>query len=164
MLPWAAVLGAIGPQHTELLSYQPTTHHGHAVAIFHPGEKLNADPPQPYTFHNHPYHFYNHPPVAAYKLNKLLYDLRFKPSLRMRAFHDVTSIALEYGLSKEHAAALQETFMFQHIDSDKPGQDADPLARVGAHPIGALMAVHTLQQEKRTLSGVAPRLKEPALV
>jgi len=164
MLPWAAVLGAIGPQHTELLSYQPTTHHGHAVAIFHPGEKLNADPPRPYTFHNHPYHFYNHPPVAAYKLNKLLYDLRFKPSLRMRAFQDVTPIALEYGLSKEHAAALQETFMFQHLDSDKPGQDADPLSRVGAHPIGALMAVHTLQQEKRKLSGVAPHRKEPALV
>ena len=38
MLPWAAVLGAVGPQHTELLSYQPTTHHGHAVAVFHPGD------------------------------------------------------------------------------------------------------------------------------
>ncbi len=123
MLPWAAVLGAVGPQHMELLSYQATTHHGHAVAIFHPGEKLNADPPRPYTFHNHPYHFYNHPPLAAYKLNKLLYDLRFKPSLRMRAFHDVTPIAREYGLSKEHTAALQETFMFLHIDTaTNPGR------------------------------------------
>jgi 2,3-dihydroxyphenylpropionate 1,2-dioxygenase len=164
MLPWAAVLGAVGPQHTELLSYQPTTHHGHAVAVFHPGEKPNADAPQPYTFHNHPYHFYNHPPLAAYKLNKLLYDLRFKPSLRVRAFQDVTPIAAEYGLNPQHTAALQETFMFRHIDSDKPGQDADALARVGAHPIGALMAVHTLQQEKRKLSGTAPRVTEPALV
>ncbi len=156
MLPWAAVLGAVGPQHAELLSYQETTHHGHAVAIFRPGEKLNADPPQPYAFHNHPYHFYNHPPLAAYKLNKLLYDLRFKPSLRVRALQDVTVIAAEYGLSKEHTRALRETFLFLYINSDRPGQDADPLALVGAHPIGALMTVHTLQQEKRKLG-----VKEP---
>jgi len=164
MLPWAAVLGAVGPQHAELLSYQPTTHHGHAVAVFHPGEKPNADPPKPYTFHNHPYHFYNHPPLAAYKLNKLLYDLRFKPSLRVRAFQDIAPIAAEYGLSKEHTAALRETFTFSNIDSDKAGQDADPLARVGAHPIGALMAVHALQQEKRKLMATASRVVEPAFV
>ena len=163
MLPWAAVLGAVGPQHMELLSYQPTTHHGHGVAIFHPGEKLNADPPQPYRFHNHPYHFYNHPPLAAYRLNKLLYDLRFKPSLRLRAFQDVTPIAVEYGLSPQHIAALRETFLFRHIDTDKPGRDADPLAAVGAHPIGALMAVHTLQQEKRKLAGAAMRVQEAAI-
>jgi 2,3-dihydroxyphenylpropionate 1,2-dioxygenase len=165
MLPWAAVLGAVGPQHMELLSYQPTTHHGHAVGIFHAGAKPNADPPRPYTFHNHPYHFYNHPPLAAYKLNKLLYDLRFKPSLRVRAFQDVGPIAVEYGLSKEHTRALREAFTFEHIHTDKPGRDADPLSRVGAHPIGALMAVHALQQEKRKLiSASASRAAAPSLV
>ena len=164
MLPWAAVLGAVGPQYMELLSYQETTHHGHAVAVFHPGAKPNAAPPQPYTFHNHPYHFYNHPPLAAYKLNKLLYDLRFKPSLRVRAFQDVSAVAAEYGLSPEHTLAIEETFLFRHINGDKPGRDADPLAAVGAHPIGALMAIHTLQQEKRKLSAPVPRVKEPALV
>ena len=153
MLPWAAVLGAAGPQHMELLSYQPTTHHGHAVGIFHAGVKPNADPPQPYQFHNHPYHFYNHPPLAAYKLNKLLYDLRFKPALRLRAFSEVGPVAAEYGLSKEHTEALRASFAFTHILSDKPGEDADPLVRVGAHPVGALMAVHVLQQEKRKLEG-----------
>lgn len=164
MLPWAAVLGVVGPQHMELLSYQPTTHHGHAVAVFHPGEKLNADPPQPYQFHNHPYHFYNHPPLAAYRLNKLLYDLRFKPSLRLRAFQGVAPLANEYGLTSQQAAALEETFLFRHIDTEKPGRDADPLAAAGAHPIGALMAVHTLQQEKRKLSASsAPRAHEAAL-
>jgi aromatic ring-opening dioxygenase catalytic subunit (LigB family) len=163
MLPWAAVLGAAGPQHMELLSYQETAHHGHAVAIFHPGVKPGADLPQPYSFHNHPYHFYNHPPLAAYKLNKLLYDLRFKPSLRVRAFQDVKALAAEYGLSREHAAALEQTFAFEHIDSDKPAQDADPLSRVGAHPIGALMAVHTLQQEKRKVAGASPHYREPAI-
>ena len=99
---------------------------------FLPGEKLNADDPQPYTFHNHPYHFYNHPPLAAYKLNKLLYDLRFKASLRLRAFQDVGAVAAEYGLNRQQADALKETFQFQHLDSDKPGQDADPLVRGSA--------------------------------
>lgn len=163
MLPWAAVLGAVGPQHMELLSYQETTHHGHGVAIFHPGEKSNPDPPQTFQFHNHPYHFYNHPPVAAYRLNKLLYDLRFKPSLRLRAFRDVTPIAAEYGLNHRQTTALQETFMFRHIDTEKPGRDAEPLAAVGAHPIGALMAVHTLQQEKRKLLAAETRVQDPVL-
>jgi len=164
MLPWAAALGAIGQQHLELLSYQPTSHHGHAVVRFLPGEKPNADPPQTYTFHNHPYHFYNHPPMAAYKLNKLLYDLRFKASLRLRAFQDIGPIATEYGLTPRQAAALRETFEFRHISTDKPGQDADALVNAGAHPIGALMAVHGLQQEKRKLmAGVLP-LKEAVSV
>jgi len=151
MPPWAAVLGAVGPQNMELVSYQETAHHGHGVAIFHRGEKPHADPPCPYKFHNHAYHFYNHPPLAAYKLNKLLYDLRFKPSLRARAFQDVKPVAAEYGLSPEHTVALEETFLFRHLESDQPGRDAEPLTAVGAHPIGALMAVHTLQQEKRKL-------------
>jgi len=163
MLPWAAALGAVGQQHLELLSYQPTSHHGHAVVRFLPGEKPNADPPAPYTFHNHPYHFYNHPPLTAYKLNKVLYDLRFKPSLRLRAFQDIAAVAADYGLNAQQAAALRETFEFKHIGTDKPGQDADPLVNVGAHPIGALMAVHGLQQEKRKLLAGAP-MKEAVSV
>ena len=43
MLPWAAVLGAVGPQHMELLSYQPTTHHGHAVGDF-PSRRRSPTP------------------------------------------------------------------------------------------------------------------------
>ena len=74
----------------------------------------------------------------------------------MRAFQDVAPIAAEYGLSPQHTAALEETFTVQHIDTDKPGRDADAAAAVGAHPIGALMAVHTLQQEKRKLAAPIP--------
>lgn len=159
MLPWAPVLGALraqenGEQHMELLSYQETAHHGHAVAIFHPGEKkagFNQEvrPPQPYKFHNHPYHFYDHPSVAAYKLNKILYDSRYKPNLRLRMFENVDAVSAEYGLVPEDAAALREVFRFRHIDSDKPALDAEPLVNRGAHPVGALMAVHGLQQEQR---------------
>jgi hypothetical protein len=54
------VLGALGGQHMELLSYQPTSHHGHAVVQFHPGPKAGAiDLPAPYQFQNEPFHFYN---------------------------------------------------------------------------------------------------------
>jgi 2,3-dihydroxyphenylpropionate 1,2-dioxygenase len=149
MLPWALVLGAIGEQHLELLSYQPTTHHGHAVVRFHPGAKTGARPPQPYTFQNHPYHFYNHPPMAAFQLNKLLYDSRFKPHMRTRLLTDAATVAAEYQLNEAHTRALVRSLEFHHVDTDKPGQDADPLVEAGAHPIGALMAIHGLQQDQR---------------
>ena len=149
MLPWALALGAAGAQHLELLSYQPTSHHGHAVARFLPGLKANPEPPRSYEFHSHPYHFYNHPPLWAYKLNKLLYDSRFKPHLRERLLRDAAAVAAEYDLNQAQAHALEESLRFRHIDTEKPGQDADPLVEAGAHPIGALMAMHVLQHEKR---------------
>ena len=59
-----------------------------AVEVLQAGAKENPAPPETYTFQNHAYHFYNHPPLWAYKLNKLLYDSRFKASLRARLFED----------------------------------------------------------------------------
>ena len=153
MLPWAPVLGAVGKQHMEVLSYQETAHHGHAVVVFHPGEKADAKPPQPFKFHNHPYHFYDHPSVSAYKLNKVLYDSRYKPNLRLRMFENIEAVSAEYGLVPEDVAALRETFRFRHIDSGKPALDAEPLVTRGAHPVGALMAVPVLQQEQRRFHG-----------
>ena len=149
MLPWAVALGAIGQQHMELLSYQPTTHHGHAVARFHPGPAVNPKPPQPHQFHNHPFEFYKHPAISAYKLNKLLYDSRHRPQMRQKMLEDVDSVAKDYGLSPEHLNALHETFRFAHNGTSEPGKDADPLVNAGAHPVGALMAVHVLQAEHR---------------
>ena len=158
MLPWALALGAIGEQHLELLSYQPTSHHGHAVVRFRPGAKVNAEPAQPYTFQNHPYHFYNHPPLAAYKLNKLLYDSRFKTHMRVRLLQDPEKVAVEYGLDAIHTHALVQSLEFRHIDTDMPGRDADPLVQAGAHPVGALMAIHGLQQEKRAARASAAQM------
>jgi aromatic ring-opening dioxygenase catalytic subunit (LigB family) len=150
MLPWAPVLGAIGEQHMELLSYQETTHHGHAVALFHPGPKPNAEPPQePYQFHNHPYQFYVHPPIDVYRLNSLLYDSRHKPALRVRMFEDLDGVMREYQLSAKEAGALRRTFEFRNLDTDRPARDAEPVVEVGAHPVGALMAIHVLQQMAR---------------
>lgn len=149
MLPWAPVLGAISPQHMELYSYQETEHHGHAVARFHPGVKTGAEPPQEFRFHNHPYHFYNHPELDAFRLNKLLYDSRHKPNLRARMFCGIAEVADEYQLAPAKREALKEVFEFRHVYGEKPALDAEPLVKQGAHPIGALMAVHVLQKEFR---------------
>jgi hypothetical protein len=156
MLPWAPVLGAIGEQHMELLSYQETAHHGHAVALFHAGPKVNAEPPQaPYQFHNHPYRFYVHPPVDVYRLNSLLYESRHKPALRERMFEDLDGVMREYNLSAKEAGALKRVFEFRHLDTDRAARDAEPVVEVGAHPVGALMAVHVLQQMARKRQPVA---------
>jgi len=151
MLPWAPVLGAIGEQHMELLSYQPTPHHGHAVARFHAGPKASPDAAQPFRFERHPYHFYNHPAVSVYKLNKVLYESRFKPHLRQRLLRDTGAVSVEYGLPSDHAAALFETCLLAHNGTSHPALDADPVVKAGAHPVGALMAVHVLQAEQRRM-------------
>ncbi|MBV8847922.1 MAG: hypothetical protein JO307_34340 [Bryobacterales bacterium] len=151
MLPWAAVLGARGPQHMELLSYQPTAHHGHAVAIFHPGAPTGAPEPSPYRFENHPFAFYTHPPIASYRLNKLLYDSRWKRELRLRMLQDVTLVGEEYALTPAEIDVLKRVCTFPHNGTDKPALDAEPLVNLGAHPVGALMAVHVLQAEQRRL-------------
>jgi 2,3-dihydroxyphenylpropionate 1,2-dioxygenase len=156
MLPWAPVLGAIGEQHMELLSYQPTSHHGHAVVHFHPGPKPGTViPPAPYEFHNEPYHFYNHPAVSAYKLNKLLYDSRFKPQMRLRLLLDAASVGAEYGLKPNEIEVLARVCKLPNNRSDRPAKDADPLVDIGAHPIGALMAIHVLQADQRRMMKAA---------
>lgn len=151
MLPWAPVLGAVGKQHMDLLSYQPTPHHGHAVVVFHPGEIPQPAPPRKFDFENHPFAFYVHPPVRSYKLNKLLYDSRWKRELRLRMLRDAEAVASEYGLPANQAATLREVCKFPHNNTDRPALDADPLVALGAHPVGALMAVHVLQAEQRRL-------------
>lgn len=152
MLPWAPVLGAVGEQHAELLSYQPTSHHGHAVMIFHPGRKPGAEPPQaPYKFANDPHEFYVHPSVSAYRLNKLLYDSRTKPVMRKRLLEDPMTVATEYGLPEKEIQVVTETLKLKHNNSAQPAKDADPLVALGAHPVGALMAIHVLQAEQRRM-------------
>ena len=140
MLPWAAVLGAIGEQHMELLTYQPTSHHGHAVARFHPGKpaSVRTRATTQYQFKNEGYEFYKHPSLSSYKLNKLLYESRHKPALRQRMLQDMDAVGLEYGLNGEEIEALRPL-------------SPDPLVRVGAHPLGALMAVHVLQADRRRM-------------
>jgi hypothetical protein len=151
MLPWAPVLGAIGPQHMELLSYQETSHHGHAVARFHPGLPEKQGPRLAYRFQNHPFSFYDHPSVDSYTLNKLLYDSRSRKELRVRLLSDPVSVAREYHLGPQETSAIVATSRLPYRRSKEPAKDAEPLVRIGAHPLGALMAVHVLQAEQRKL-------------
>ena len=81
MLPWMILFGAIGQQPGELITYQPTWHHGHAVMRFIPNKKGIPTTPEPAAKFNfgsaEGYQFYRHPDPSVYPLNKLLYDLRF---------------------------------------------------------------------------------------
>ena len=95
--------------------------------------------------------FYKHPAISAYRLNKLLYDSRVKPNMRIRLLQDVAPVAAEYGLRPEETAALTEVCKLPHNGTSQPGLDADPLVQIGAHPVGALMAVHVLQAEQRRI-------------
>jgi len=142
------VLGAIGDQHMELLTYQPTSHHGHAVARFHPGKPAVAKPraTNQYQFRNEGYEFYRHPSVSSYKLNKLLYESRHKPALRQRMLQDIDAVGAEYRLNFEEIEALRPL-------------SPDPLVKVGAHPLGALMAVHVLQADRRKLQADQSKLQ-----
>ena len=66
MLPWMILFGAIGQQPGELITYQPTWHHGHAVMRFIPNKrkgtpttprtrpKYNFGTPGGYQFYRHP--------------------------------------------------------------------------------------------------------------
>ena len=153
MLPWMILFGAIGNQPGELLSYQPTWHHGHAVMRFIPGSGRapgTPEPPANYAFQNAGgYQFYKHPDPSSYKLNKLLYDLRHEANLRRRLFENTQAVAAEYGLNPKESAAV-ETIKDESIDmlrSLKP----HPLVEGGAHPLGTLMSLVVVQAEARRM-------------
>ena len=161
MLPWMILFGAIGNQPGELLSYQPTWHHGHAVMRFLPNRKGEPGTPEPgpaYDFQNSGgYQFYKHPDPASYRLNKVIYDLRHDPKLRARLFENGPELAAEYGLSPEESAALQ-TLKDESIDVLR-SLKSHPLVEIGAHPLGMLMCLVVVQAEgrrrKQPLAGAA---------
>ena len=159
MLPWMVLFGAIGNQPGELLTYQPTWHHGHAVMRFLPASHKSpstAEPAATFAFQNlGGYQFYKHPAPSSYKLNKLLYDLRHKSALRLRILENTPAVAAEYGLNPTESAAL-ETIKDESIDmlrSLKP----HPLVEAGAHPLGTLMSLVVVQAEARRMRKEAAR-------
>src|SRR6202451_4058409 len=153
MLSWMIMFGAIGNQPGELVTYQPTWHHGHAVMRFLPlkgtgPSKEGAEAAKKYEYKGG-YEFYKHPSVAAYKLNKVLYDSRFKRELRLRLVHDLPSVAKEYGMTTEEAKVL-ETLQDDDIEKFRDGQ-VHPLVTAGAHPLGMWVAVIRMPAELRKL-------------
>jgi len=153
MLSWMIMFGAIGNVKGELVTYQPTWHHGHAVMRFMPlkgigPSKEGMGAPPDYKFQGG-YEFYKHPSPASYKLNKVLYDSRFKRDLRLRLIHDLPSVAKEYGMTPQEAKVL-ETLQDDDIEKFRDGQ-VHPLVEAGAHPLGMWMAVIRMHAELRKL-------------
>jgi 2,3-dihydroxyphenylpropionate 1,2-dioxygenase len=160
MLPWMILFGAIGNIPGELLTYQPTWHHGHAVMRFLPysgkigPSEEGKSAPATYEFKNSgSYEFYKHPAASAYKLNKLLYDLRHKQQLRYRFLTSSKEVTDEYGLPPAEAEAM-EKIKDENIDVLRSLKD-HPLVDVGAHPLGMLMCLVVVQAEARRLRAAA---------
>jgi hypothetical protein len=64
-------------------------------------------------------------------------------------FEDLEGVMQEYQLTRREADALRKVFTFQFLATDRPARDADSVVEIGAHPVGALMAIHVLQQQAR---------------
>ncbi len=147
LLPWMVMFGAIGPQPGELLSYQPTSHHGHAVIQFIPPR---TTPPAPkhrplyggFKFKGAGYEFYRHPDPSTYGMHKALVDLRGDPQLRKRFFEDPDAVLSAYDLDRSLAEAVKTL-------------DVKSMAKVGAHPILALTAVLVMEGHKRRLKSAS---------
>jgi len=154
MLSWMILFGAIGNQPGELITYQPTWHHGHAVMRFLPDKRTGktsaeaAKAPATYQFSG-AYEFYKHPSPMAYKLNKVLYDSRHSRELRLRLLKEYPAVAKEYGFTPEEAKVL-ETLQDDDIEKFRDGK-VHPLVEAGAHPLGMWMAVITIHAELRKL-------------
>jgi 2,3-dihydroxyphenylpropionate 1,2-dioxygenase len=153
MLPWYFLFGAIGNVPGELITYQPTWHHGHAVMRFIPNKRVGPPPgeiPAPYKFTQGGFEFYKAPKSSSYKINKILYDLRHHQDLRLDFLKDPVAVAMsKYGLSQEDSKVVA-TITDENIDmlrSLKP----HPLVDAGAHPLGMLMSLVVVQAEARRL-------------
>jgi aromatic ring-opening dioxygenase catalytic subunit (LigB family) len=153
MLPWMVMFGAIGNRPGELVTYQPTWHHGHAVMRFIPNRKNAPTTPEPepsFKFQSAGgYQFYKHPDPAIYPLNKLLFDLRFSQPLRRRLFENTKALAADYGLSDRQAEVL-ETMKDESIDAVR-SLKPHPLVEAGAHPLGMWMSLIVVQAEQRRM-------------
>jgi len=153
MLPWYPMFGAIGNDVPgELITYQPTWHHGHAVMRFLPNKRKGpptGEIPPAYNFQQGGFEFYKHPQPSAYNLNKVLYELRLSKELRHRLFASPQAVAKEYDLNPEESKAL-ETVLDENIDSLR-SLKPHPLVDAGAHPLGMLMSLVVVQAEMRRL-------------
>jgi len=151
LLTWAVLFGAIGAQRGELLTYQPTWHHGHAVMRFLPAPQRPAEVKSiaPYQFSDQLNEFYRHPAPSSYNLNKLLYDLRHDGDLRRRMIENPAAVAEERKLTPREAAVI-DTLLDEDIDLLR-NEKTHPIVEAGAHPLGTLMSIVVVQAEMRRM-------------
>jgi aromatic ring-opening dioxygenase catalytic subunit (LigB family) len=113
LLTWIVALGATGSPKGELLSYQPTAHHGHAVVRFKPAraERGQAHQEMPkyggFKFRGEGYQYYKYPTTETFPLNRALATLKRDGELRARFVRDMDGVILEFGLSEAEGAALK---------------------------------------------------------
>ena len=145
LLTWYVVFGAIGNQRGEVLSYQPTWHHGLGVINFPLTTPLEGPPPmsplpKPTKTSSDCYRYYKFPEPESYNLNRLLYALRMSTDERRRFARDMDVMFAEYQLRPEEIAAVKSL---------------EPLtvAKAGAHPILAWTAIHLLAADTRAQNG-----------
>jgi aromatic ring-opening dioxygenase catalytic subunit (LigB family) len=148
LLTWYVVFGAIGNQRGEILSYQPTWHHGLGVINFPLTTPLQEPPavsslPRPSETSSAGYRYYKFPEPEAYNLNRLLYALRMSADERRRFVSNMEVLFAEYQLRPEEIAAVKSL---------------EPLtvAKAGAHPILAWTAVHLLAADMRAQGRQSP--------
>ena len=141
LLTWYVVFGAVGDQPADVLTYQPTWHHGLGVVNFPLATPIDAPPPAPpmpaaVDRGNGGYAYYRPPAPESYNLNRLLYNLRMNPAERQRLVADLDAVAGEYGLRAEEVTALKSL---------------EPLevAKAGGHPIAAWVAMQTVAADLR---------------
>ncbi len=148
MLNWATMFGMIGSAPGELIDYIPTWHHGLSMMRFIPARPRQTAPLQVaeqfggFKFQNRAFQFYRHPPAEAYGLNKLLFESRHSAELRNRILSNFDAVAKEYELAPPQRKAAEEM-----INVGKGGlvsEHVGPLVEAGAHPLGALLALHVI--------------------
>jgi 2,3-dihydroxyphenylpropionate 1,2-dioxygenase len=152
LLSWMVALGATGADRGELLTYQPTAHHGHAVMRFLPakGERGQAHRDMldygGFQFRGEGYQFYKHPTAEEYPLNRALAELKRSEELRARFVHDVEGVCAELGLSGEQVAAMKT-------------YSTEAVVAQGGHGILSLTAMLALQMSAKeagiTITSVA---------
>jgi aromatic ring-opening dioxygenase catalytic subunit (LigB family) len=164
LLTWATLLGAIGGIQGQLVQYTPTWHHGHAFMRFIPASakaasaSAGANNFPGYEFKNQGFEFYKHPPASAYKLNRLLFEVRHDAELRRRLLTELNEVAAEWDLSpeeREGARAIASVGTTARISDN-----AAALVRAGAHPLQALMSLHAVHGEFKQLQHQLSELKE----
>jgi hypothetical protein len=76
---------------------------------------------------------------------------------------DAATVGAEYGLRPHEIEVLTDVCKLEHNRTERPARDADPLVERGAHPIGALMAIHVLQADQcRMMRAVEVEPRVPA--